>query len=166
VVINTTAALAFNFARQFDRAIEQCQKVFEVYPGFPLAHFERRRAFERKSMLKEALAEHQNVRTSSGDTPQTITAVGHVMALLDKVEDAHKVIEELSGIAKRKYLTAIYLAGIHAALKEKDQAAQWLERAYQDHSDYLVYLRREPTLGSLRSDPRFQDLVRRIDLPT
>jgi serine/threonine protein kinase/Flp pilus assembly protein TadD len=165
VVINTTAALVYNFARQFDQAIEQCQKVFEVFPGFPLAHFERGRAFEQKGMFAEALAEHQNARTFSGDTPQTITAFGHALALLDRAGDARKVIDELLEIGKRKYLPAIYLAAVYSGLNEKDQALQWLEKAYQDHSDYLVYLRREPTFDRLRADPRFQDLMRRIGLP-
>jgi len=165
VVINTTAALVYNFARQFDQAIEQCQKVFEVYPGFPLAHFERGRAYEQKGMLEEALAEHQSAKTISSDTPQTVTAVGHALALLDRRDKALKVVDALLEMGKRKYVPAIYLAGIFAALNDHDQAISWLEKAYQDRSDYLVYLRREPTFDSLHADPRFQNLARRIGLP-
>jgi serine/threonine-protein kinase len=165
VVINTTAALVYNFARQFDQAIEQCLKVFEVFSGFPLAHFERGRAYEQKGLFEEALAEHQNARTFSGDTPQTVASVGHALALLGRAEEAHKVLDELLEIGERKYLPAIYLAGIFTGLNDKDQAMHWLEKAFLDHSDYLVYLQMEPTFDSLHSDPRFQDLARRIGLP-
>ncbi|HLY61065.1 MAG TPA: protein kinase [Terriglobia bacterium] len=166
VVINTTAALVYNFARRFDQAIEQCQKVFDVYPGFPLAHFERGRAYEQKGMFEEALAEHRTARTISGDTAQTVTAVGHALALLARREEALKVVEDLLEMGKRKYIPAIYLAGIFAALNDVDQAMQWLEKAFKDRSDYLVYLRREPTFDNLHPDPRFQDLLRRIGLPS
>jgi eukaryotic-like serine/threonine-protein kinase len=165
VVINTTAALVYNFARQFDQAIEQCQKVFEVYPGFPLAHFERGRAYEQKGMLVEALAEHQSARTISSDSPQTVTAVGHALALLGRADEALQVVDALLEMAKQRYVPVIYLAGIFAALDDHDQALTWLEKAYQDRSDYLVYLRSEPTFDGLASDPRFQDLSHRIGLP-
>ncbi|HEV2351518.1 MAG TPA: protein kinase [Terriglobia bacterium] len=165
VVINTTAALVYNFARQFDQAIEQCQRVFEVYPGFPLAHFERGRAYQQKGMLQEGLAEHQSARTFSGDTAQTVTAVGHALALLGRTEEARKVVDDLLEMGKRKYVPAVYLAGIFTALHETEQAMHWLEKAFQDRSDYLVYLRREPTFDNLHPDPRFQDLVRSIGLP-
>jgi tetratricopeptide (TPR) repeat protein len=165
VVINTTAALVYNFARQFDQAIEQCRKVFEVYPGFPLAHFERGRAYEQKGMLAEALAEYQSARTTSSNSPQTVTAVGHALALLGRADEALQVVNTLLETAKQRYVPVIYLAGIFAALYDHDQALTWLEKAYQDRSDYLVYLRREPTFDSLHSDPRFQDLCRRIGLP-
>lgn len=166
VVINTTAALVYNFARQFDQAIEECQKVFEVYPEFPLAHFERGRAYEQKGMFEQALAEHQSARTISGDTAQTVTAVGHALALLGRREEALKVVDDLLEMGKRTYIPAIYLAGIFTALREMDQAMHWLEKSFMDRSDYLVYLRREPTFDNLHADPRFHDLVRRIGLPS
>ena len=165
VVINTTAALLYNFARQFDQAIEQCQKVLEIYPDFPLAHFERGRAYEQKGLFKEALAEHQKARTFSGGTPQTVMGVGYSLALMREVRDARQVLDELREIADRKYVPAIYLAAVFAGLDEKDQAIQWLEKAYQDRSDYLVYIQQEPGFDRLRTEPRFQELVRRIGLP-
>lgn len=165
VVINTTAALIYNFARQSDRAIEQCRKVFEVFPDFPLAHFERGRAYEQKGMYEEALAEHQNARTFSGGTSQTIMGVGHALALMGREREARAVSGKLLEMAQEKYLPAIYLAAIFTGLDEKDQAIEWLEKAYQDRSDYLVYIQREPGFDRLRAEPRFQDLVRRIGLP-
>ncbi|HEV2234895.1 MAG TPA: protein kinase [Terriglobia bacterium] len=164
VVINTTAALIYNFARQSDRAIEQCRKVFEVFPDFPLAHFERGRAYEQKGMYEEALAEHQNARTFSGGTSQTIMGVGHALALMGREREARAVSGKLLEMAQEKYLPAIYLAAIFTGLDEKDQAIELLEKAYQDRSDYLVYIQREPGFDRLRAEPRFQDLVRRIGL--
>ena len=165
VVINTTAALIYNFARQSDQAIAECQKVFEIYSDFPLAHFERGRAYEQKGMFEEALAEHQKARTFSGGTGQTVMGVGHALALMGRGREAREVSGKLLEMAQQKYLPAIYLAAIFTDLDEKDRAIEWLEKAFQDRCDYLVYIQQEPGFDRLRTEPRFQDLVRRIGLP-
>jgi serine/threonine protein kinase/Flp pilus assembly protein TadD len=164
-VINMTAALIWNFTRQPERAIEECRKVLELNPGFPLAHSEWGRACEELGAYDQARSECEQARRLSGDAPQTIAATGHALALLGRQDEAKQVLAELLEMAKVRYLPALYPAALLTALGETDEAFRWLEKAFADRSDYLVYLGREPAFDKLRADPRFKDLVRRIGLP-
>ena len=79
--------------------------------------------------------------------------------------EAQKIIAELQQLAKSRYVPSYQIATIYAGLREKDQAFTWLEKAYEERSDGLVNLKAEQRFDSLRSDPRFTDLVRRVGLP-
>jgi hypothetical protein len=81
------------------------------------------------------------------------------------VERARAALRELQELAKRKYVQPYSIAMIYTGLGEKDQALAWLEKAYDDRSSYMVYLKVEPIFDSLHSDPRFVDLIRRVGLP-
>jgi hypothetical protein len=78
--------------------------------------------------------------------------------------EAQKIIAELQEVAKRKYVSSFQIAAIYAGLGEKNQAFAWLEKAYEERADGLVNLKAEQRFDSLRSDPRFTDLARRIGL--
>ena len=80
--------------------------------------------------------------------------------------EARKVIDDLAERSKRKYVSPYFIAGIYAALGERDHAFAWLEKAYQDRHPFMTLIGAEPVFDSLRSDPRFADLVRRIGLPS
>jgi hypothetical protein len=77
-----------------------------------------------------------------------------------------KTLEELKDLSKRRYVAPADMAKIYAALGEKDQAFEWLQKAYEVRSAWLVWLKVEPLWDSLRSDPRFADLLRRVGFPT
>ena len=91
--------------------------------------------------------------------------IGRVYALSGKRDDAHKVIDDLGQISKQRYVSSYNVALIYIGLGEKDRAFDSLEKAYKERSDLLVYLKVDPRLDTLRSDPRFADLMRRIGLP-
>jgi len=91
--------------------------------------------------------------------------IGHAYAASGKREEAQKVIGGLKQLAKQRYVSSYYIALIYTGLGEKDSAFAWLESAYKERSDLLIYLKVEPRLDNLRSDPRFADLVRRVGLP-
>ena len=80
-------------------------------------------------------------------------------------DEALKLFDELRGYSKQRYTSPFLTAIIYMGLGEKDQALEQLEKAYEDRSDYLPFLNAEPAFDSLRSDPRFQDLLRRMGLP-
>ena len=83
----------------------------------------------------------------------------------DKKNEANKILNELLEMNKRRYVTPAALANLYIGLDNKDQAFFWLEKAFQERSNYLAYLKVFPILDPLRSDPRFADLVRRVGLP-
>ena len=91
-------------------------------------------------------------------------ALGRAYAESQKEQKANEMPNELNELAKRQYVSAYEVATIYVALGNKEQAFQLLEEAYAEHSFHLVYLNVSPQFKSVRSDPRFQDLVQRIGL--
>jgi hypothetical protein len=91
-----------------------------------------------------------------------IAARGHAYAMLQKKHEANKILQQLNELSKQRYVSPYEVAAIYVALGNKEQAFQLLEKAYKEHSFHLVYLNVWPQFKSMRSDPRLQDLVRRI----
>jgi serine/threonine protein kinase/TolB-like protein/Tfp pilus assembly protein PilF/alpha-beta hydrolase superfamily lysophospholipase len=163
LIANVNAGWIFYHSRQYDRAIEQDRKSLDMDPNFARGHWAISEPLEQAQRYDEAIAELQRARQLD-ETPIMLALLGHVYAVTGKENDARKIIEELNGLSKRMYVDPYFLAEIYAALGERDQAFQELERAYDQRSSWLVWLKVEPKLDSLRSDPRFNDLLRRVGL--
>lgn len=164
-IINAAAARQLIFARQYDLAIEQLQKALELEPNFMVAHVRLGLVYEQKGMYEDAFAELDKARTLSKDNPLVIAAVGHAYALSGNRKRAQELLAELKQLSKKRYVSSYDMAVIYSGLREPDQAFAWLEKAYQDREGSLVYLKVEPWLDPIRSDPRFAELVRRVGLP-
>jgi tetratricopeptide (TPR) repeat protein len=151
-------------AQRYDQAIEQFRKTSEMDQKFFRAHFWLGRTYEQKGMYKEAIEEFQRARQLD-DKPFVLAALGHAFAASGRRAEAQKVLGELNQLSKRMYVDSYYVAAIHAALGETDQAFQSLEKAYDDRSTWLSRIKVDPIFTSLRSDPRFTNLLKRIGLP-
>ncbi len=151
------------YARQYDQAVEQCRKTSEMDPNYPQAYDFLAGAYEQKGMYEEAIAEFHKAINLSGDSSHIKAELGHAYALAGKGQEALKIIDELKGPSKDAYPYDV--ATIFVGLGQKDQAFDWLQKAFEERSDWLRYLKVDPRLDPLRSDPRFADLVRRIGLP-
>jgi predicted Zn-dependent protease len=93
--------------------------------------------------------------------------VGHIYARQNRTAEARRILEELGELSEKRYVSSVDRASIYTALGEKDQAFAALEKAYQQRDPRLtVWLTRRPEFETLRSDPRMQDLVRRVGLPS
>jgi hypothetical protein len=75
------------------------------------------------------------------------------------------LIDELKELSKQRYVSSIFVAEIYAALGEREEAFEWLEKGYEERSIGILFLRNDPLWDNLRSDPRFQELVRRVGFP-
>jgi TolB-like protein len=167
LTINFELGLAFYYARNYDQAIEQFQKTLELDPNFPPPHQFLPAAYEQKGMYGEAIAGFQKGITPRGGSewPMSAPGLGHVYAVSGKKAEARTVLNELKQLSGQEYVPAYDIALIYAGLGEKDQAFAWLEKAYEERSFPMAWLKVEPQWDSLRSDPRFADLVRRVGLP-
>jgi TolB-like protein/Tfp pilus assembly protein PilF len=163
--INAALAESYYFAREYDHVIEQCRKTFELYPGFYMARFWLGRAYGHKGMYNEAVATFEKGKSITGGSALMTMGLGYAYAVAGRTMKAKQVLEKLIHLSTQRYVPAVYMVGIYTALDEKDQAFEWLENAYNERSNYLIYIHREPALDSLRSDPRYQTLIRRIGLP-
>ena len=164
-IINAAAARQLIFARQYDLAIEQLQRALELEPNFMVAHVRLGLAYEQKGMYEDAVAELDKARTLSKENPLVIAALGHAYALSGNRRRAQELLADLKRLSKKRYVSGYDMAVIYSGLREPDQAFAWLEKAYQDREGSLVYLKVEPWLDPIRSDPRFQDLIRRMAFP-
>ncbi len=121
-------------------------------------------AYEQKGMFSEAIAEFKQVQTLAPGTPLGLAELGHVYAISGNKSKAREVLRQLEELAKRRYVTAWYLALIYAGLGENDRALHSLDTAFDEHSFGLATLKVDPRLDPLRSDPRFINLMRRVGL--
>ena len=164
IIMSMAAAQVFLYAGENDRVLEQCRRALEVDPNFFLAYYFRGRAYEQKGMLREAMAEFQKASSLYPGSPALMMALGHACALSGDKAQAQKLLSSLVKLSTNRYVPAVYMVGIAAGLGDKNEAFRWLNQAVQDRCDYVIYLRHEPGLDNLRSDPRFRDTLRQIGL--
>jgi len=154
------------FTRQPDQAIEQLRSGIELDPTYWYAHDFLGRAYEQKGRLPEAIAEFQRALELEKHNAENWSNLGHAYAVSGKRSEALKIIDQLKETSEQTYVAPYNFAAIYAGLGDKDQAFAWLDRAYADRSGFLAfYFKTDPHMDSLRSDPRFDDLMRRVGLP-
>ena len=167
LIINFNVALTFYFSRNYDQAIDQFQKTLELDANFPPPHTYLPAAYEQKGMFEEAIAGFQRAITvtKGADKILAMASLGHVYAVSGRKTEARKMLAELQRLSEHSYVPAHDVALVYAGLGEKGKAFAWLDKAYEEHSFNLSHLKVEPRFDSLRSDPHFADLLRRIGLP-
>ena len=165
LVINIHLGWHYLYARQYDEAIEQYRRTLELDPGFPQAKRYAAWAFLQKGRHAEAIAALQAVLSALGRKPEVEAELGHALAVAGRRAEARAVLEGLTQLSSSRYVSPYSVALVHAGLGDRDQALAWLDKAYAERSDYMPYLGLEPMLDSLRSDPRFDALVRRVGVP-
>jgi tetratricopeptide (TPR) repeat protein len=166
LIIRTHLGLMLYRGRRYDEAIEQLRRTLEMEPDFAAAHYFLGWAYEQKGMCEETLTHLQKALAASPGSPDRVGALGHAHAVFKRRGYAQKALKELHKLSERRFVSAYDFAIICVGLDEADQAFKWLERAYEERSfSMLMSLKAEPRLDTLRSDPRFQDLVRRVGLP-
>jgi len=166
-IVNFELGLAFYYARDYDQAIEQFHKTLELDQNFPPVQQFLPAAYEQKEMNGEAIAGFKKAipLVGGGEWSLTRSGLGHIYAVLGKKSEALEVLDELRHHSAQEYVPATSVALVYTGLGDKDQAFVWLEKAYEERSFQLQWLKVEPRWDSLRSDPRFADLMRRIGLP-
>jgi tetratricopeptide (TPR) repeat protein len=162
LLINRDLGDEFYFARQYDQAIEQYWKTLELDPSFIQAHLNLGMAYVQKSMYKEAIAEFERELVVSPNSTGALSRLGYAYAVAGRRAEAQKVLDQLSERAKQKYVPGTDMARVYAGLGEKDKAVEWLKKAYEEHS--VANIKMNPVYDPLRSDPRFQDLLRQMNL--
>jgi eukaryotic-like serine/threonine-protein kinase len=154
----------FYYARQYDQTIKQCRKMLDLDPVFPFTPFLMARAYTQKAIYQEAIAVLQEALARQR-TQARLAVLGNLHAVLGERDQARKILGELNEQAKEHYVNELHFALIYIGLGEKNQAFIWLEKAYGSRPLRLIFLKVDPAYDSLRSDPRFDNLVRRIGIP-
>jgi TolB-like protein len=164
VAVHTTRAAAYYFGREYQRAVDECEKAKQLDPEYFMLHFIAGRAYMRLNEHARAIAHLKQARKETGEMPLMDAALGLAYAVSGKKAETMKLAEAFKAAAKKRYIPPTYFGMLFAGLGDKDKAMMWLEKAYDDRADGLTWLNVEPMLDEVRSDPRFQDLIRRIGL--
>ena len=161
--LRTGLAEQFHRARRYDEGIEQCQAVLEINPNYQRAYYVISWMYQEQRQYKEAAAAYQKYLTLGGASQQEVAGLAEAAALGH--EDYWRWrLDYWKERAKAEYVQSWQFAKIYAALGEKDQAFEWLDRAYEARAGALGTLKAHPQFDSLRSDSRFTDLLRRMNL--
>jgi TolB-like protein/Tfp pilus assembly protein PilF len=164
LIMNTFMGATLYYAGRYDAAIDQCRRTIEMDPNFAVAHWHLGLAYEQKQVFDAAIEEFKKATSLSGGSPLMKAAPGRAYAESQKQPEAKKILNELNELSKQEYVSSYEVATIYVALGDSEQAFQFLEKAYAEHSFHLIRLNVSPYLKPIRSDPRFQDLVRRLSL--
>jgi len=164
LIINTDIGFEHYYTHHYDQAISQLKTTLEMKPDFPLAHLWLGRTYQEKAMYDEALAEFKMVEASFQGWPVAIAAIGYLDGVSGKRPDALKILRDLKELSQQRYVTSYGVALVYAGLGDRDRAFASLEKAYEERSHWLVWLKLDPRWDNLRADRRFSDLVRRVGL--
>jgi len=151
----------YYFARDYDRAIEEYHKVLEMFPDSEYVRVHLALALSQKGLHDEAIEVFSKI--------ETITSwhwyLGYIYAAAGKKEKALEVLQYYMELSKKQFVWPSNFTFIYAGLNEKDKAFEWLEKTYQEGEAWLDLLQVEPMYDNLRSDPRFQDILDRMNFP-
>ena len=164
LVMNTFMGATLYYAGRYNEAIDQCRRTTDMDPNFAVAHWHLGLAYEQKQAPDAATEEFKKALSLSGGSPLMRAALGRAYAESQNKHEANQILNELNEFAKRQYVSAYEIATIHVALGNNEQVFQSLAKAYAEHSFHLVNLNVSPQFKSVRSDPRFRDLVQRLGL--
>lgn len=151
---------------QYELAIANMRKKLELDPNFAFGHVWIGNVYVLKAMYPEAIEEIKKGVSLSDQEPEYLSDLGYVYAMSGRRVEATKTLKQLMQLSKRRYVSPYDVARVYVGLGEKDVAFDWLQKALADRTYALLFLRIDERMETLRPDPRFQDLLRRINLPS
>ncbi len=163
--ISTDIGRLHYYANKYDLAIQQYQTILELDANFFPAHFWLGLAYLEKSDFEAAIKSLQNALTLSANYVAVTASLGYAFGLCGKKAEAKKVLKELQNRAQKEYIQPIYFAWVYLGLNDIDSAFEYLEKAYQERSWWLVYTKVWPFPEQMVSDPRYTKLLKKIGLP-
>ena len=165
LIISVAIGWAFYMARRYDDAIEQLRRTVELDPNYPVTYWILGVLLRKMGRYALAIAEGEKGLKLSGGSSLMRAALAQTFATAGRRKKAIQILDDLTKLTKQKYVAPYFFAGIHIGLGEDDRAIEYLEKSYEEHSHWLIYLHIDPSMDALRSNPRFQDLLRRVGLP-
>ena len=151
-------------ARRYDEAIEQLRSVIALDQNHYQAHWMLGHTYACSGRFAEGVEAAEKAVELSKRTPGALGILGFTYGLAGRKDDEKKILDELLDLNNRRYVTPAAIAWVYISLGDTDRAFVWLEKAYQERSNFMAYLGVVPLADSLRSDPRFSDLLHRIGL--
>jgi TolB-like protein/DNA-binding winged helix-turn-helix (wHTH) protein/tetratricopeptide (TPR) repeat protein len=163
---NVQLGWVLSYARRHDEAIAQLKRALDLDPNFAYAYMEISWNYAEKRMFPEAVGACQKAVNLEPDDQITLGSCGMVYGLAGKRQDALRLLARLKKVPERSYLDPYNVMALYVGLGDRDLAIHWFEQAYREHSASLYCVKTDPFVNPMRSDPRFQDLFRRMNFPS
>jgi len=165
LIISVAHGWSFYHARRYDDAIEQLRRTVELDPHYPMTYWILGLLLRKMGNYELAIAEGEKGVKLSGGSYLMRAALAQTLATAGRRNEAIQILDDLTKLAAQKYVAPYFFAGIHIGLGDSDRAIECLEKSYEEHSHWLLYLHLDPGMDALRSNPRFQDLLQLVGLP-
>jgi tetratricopeptide (TPR) repeat protein len=165
LIIGDAIGWAYYMARRHHDAMEQLRRTIELDPHYPVTYWILGLLLRSMGRFEEAIAEGEKGVSLSGGSPIMRAALAQTLAVAGERTRANQILDDLVELSRQKYVSTYFLSGICLGLGQQDRAMEYLGRAYTERSHWLLYLHIDPSMDGLRSNPLFQDLLRRVGLP-
>jgi eukaryotic-like serine/threonine-protein kinase len=152
------------YAGRLDEARKESLKLIEMDQSFARARYELGLVLEEEGKLEEAIVEFKQAVRALPDNVAALTALGHAQAAAGKKAEAEKVIRRLEELSKQQYVSPFQMAVVYAGMDERRLALDWLEKSRTERFNWLPFIKVDPVLKNLRSEPRFVELVKSLNL--
>jgi Tfp pilus assembly protein PilF len=162
LMINADLGWLSFFARQHDRAIDQLRKTIDMDPNFALAYWLLGLNQEQRGLLDEATAAFRKAVSLSEDIPFALASLGHALGRSGQPAEAATTLDSLQRLAARRYVSPHSIATVHLGLNRIDDALEWLNRAADERSNWMIFLNVDPVFDPLRDHPQFKRIVSRL----
>ncbi|MGC1647505.1 MAG: protein kinase [Candidatus Sulfotelmatobacter sp.] len=165
LIINVAVGWALYHGRSYDEAVAQLLRTVELDPNYPVTYWILGLLLRITSRHDMAIAEGEKAVTRSGGSLLMRAALAHSLGTAGRTTEAGEMLDDLTGLATKKYVAPYFFAGIYIGMGENERAIECLEKCYEEHSHWLIYLHLDPSMDALREHPRFQNLLQRVGLP-
>ena len=155
LIINVAVGWALYCARRYDEAIEQLRRTVDLDPNYPVTYWILGLLLRKTGRYELAITEGEKGVKLSGGSPLMRAALAHTLAAAGRTKEALQMLDDLTKLAKQKYVSPYFFAGIHVGLGENDRAIEYLEKCYEEHSHWLIYLHIDPSMDGLRDNRDF-----------
>jgi serine/threonine-protein kinase len=166
LIINVAVGWALYHARRYDEAIEQLRRTADLDPNYPVIYWVLGLLLRKTGRYELAITEGEKGVKLSGGSPLMRAALAQTLGAAGRTKEALQILDELTELAKQRYVSPYFFAVIHIGLGENERATEYLEKCFEEHSHWLIYLHIDPSMDGLRDDPGFQSLLRRVGLST
>ena len=162
--INFSLGWRLYMARHYEQAIQQLRNTLEMDPNFALAHLVLGETLEQQGNYPQAIEQLQKATAISPNSPLMLAGLGNAYGVAKRTAEARVLLNQLMEQSKKQYVAPFYVALVYAGLGENENAIDWLGKAYEDRSNGLVFIKVDPQLDTLRSNPRFKEIQSKMHL--
>jgi len=163
LVIACHIGWTFYFAREYEKSVRHLEKTVEFNPGFPLARYHLGKTYLQTHDFSRGIEQLQSAVEGSGQHPGALAALAYALGAAGRQSEGREVLAKVLSLQQHRHVLAYFVAFAMSSLSSKDETLEWLVKAYEERSGWILHLHYEPAFDHLRSHPRFVGLLKRIN---